>query len=350
MSDSILDRLTNEPSPLIDRNSVTFVWKGRSAPDLVGDITGWEEGQPIKLHKDGKNFWTYRFDFPSDAYIEYGFTKDGETLPDPFNPRQTSNGVGGYNNWFSMPAYKPSELDRSLPQVPHGMISKHSLPTDYLIFGDRRVVHLYQPPTTGPVPLLVVWDGQDYFKRVHLHYIVDNLIAQKRIRPIAIAFVNNGGQKTRVLEYSCNEATLAWLKAEVLPLAKRELNLLDIDSHPGAFGVLGASMGGLMSVYTGIRLPSIFGYVLSQSGAFSTGGMDMVVFDLLANLSSRPLKFWIDVGRYDLVGLLDSNRRMKNLLVQRGYPLTYREYHAGHNYPAWKDEIWRALEALYGIT
>jgi enterochelin esterase family protein len=37
------------------------------------------------------------------------------------------------------------------------------------------------------------------------------------------------------------------------------------------------------------------------------------------------------------------------MLNQMGYPLTYREYHAGHNYPAWRDEIWRGLEALYGV-
>jgi enterochelin esterase-like enzyme len=38
---------------------------------------------------------------------------------------------------------------------------------------------------------------------------------------------------------------------------------------------------------------------------------------------------------------------MHNLLTIRGYPVIYREYHAGHNYPAWRDDIWRGLETLY---
>jgi enterochelin esterase family protein len=63
----------------------------------------------------------------------------------------------------------------------------------------------------------------------------------------------------------------------------------------------------------------------------------------------RPLKIWRDVGKYDLPGLLESNQRMKDMLIQKGYPLAYREYNAGHNYAAWRDEIWRGLEALYGI-
>jgi enterochelin esterase family protein len=75
----------------------------------------------------------------------------------------------------------------------------------------------------------------------------------------------------------------------------------------------------------------------------------MVVFDLLEYAEKRPLKIWMDVGMYDLPGLLVSNQRLRDLLIQNDYPLTYREYNAGHNYAAWRDEIWRGFEALYGL-
>jgi enterochelin esterase family protein len=107
-------------------------------------------------------------------------------------------------------------------------------------------------------------------------------------------------------------------------------------------------MGGLMAMYIGSRLPQVFGNVLSQSGAFSWAGYEMVVFDLLAYAEKRPLNIWMDVGKFDLPGLLESNQRMKDVLTLQGYQLTYREYNAGHNYAAWRDEIWRGLEALYG--
>ena len=105
-----------------------------------------------------------------------------------------------------------------------------------------------------------------------------------------------------------------------------------------------------MSLYTGARLPQVFGKVLCQSGAFTMGGLDMVVFDMLERGDSRRLKIWMDVGLYDLTGLLESNQRMQAMLVERGYPMTYREYNAGHNYPAWRDDLWRGLEALYGVN
>lgn len=134
---------------------------------------------------------------------------------------------------------------------------------------------------------------------------------------------------------------------EILPLAQTELNLLDINQHPGAYAVLGASMGGLMALYTGLRLPHIFGKVISQSGAFSFGDYDTIVFDLVRWGDMRPIKIWMDVGIFDMPFLLAANRRMKPLLESRGYPVSYREYPAGHNYPAWRDDIWHGLVSLF---
>jgi enterochelin esterase-like enzyme len=348
MADSLLDRIKTEYTPLIDGNTVTFVWHGRKVPYLAGDFTGWDEEKAIKLTKSGRDLWTYQHEFPPDAYIEYGFVRGKESLEDPHNPRQTSNGIGGYNHYFSMSGYQPNELIKKKPDVAHGTVRQFDLPTDYFISGNQRKIYLYKPPSDERVPLMVVWDGRDYLKRVKLNNIVDNLIGEKRIRPIAIAFVPNGGQKSRMSEYACNDATLAFIMTGVLPLAERELNLLDTHRFPSEFGVLGASMGGLMALYTGARIPNVFGKILSQSGAFSWGDFNTAVFDLMTHSEEYNQSIWIDVGLYDLTGLLESNRKMRDLLVERKYRLTYNEFHAGHNNPAWRDDVWRGLEALYG--
>jgi enterochelin esterase-like enzyme len=349
MPKSILKRLKREQTPLIDGDVATFVWHGEYAPKLVGDFTGWEVGDPIVMKKYEPGVWTYQLTLPSDAYIEYSFLSDEEPLTDPNNSRVSPNGMGGANNYFSMPDYRPTILAEKHRNISHGKVTSYQISTDYIITGRNRTINLYQPPVTEQVPLMVVWDGQDYLHRANLNNIVDNLIVQGRIPPIALAMVNNGGQKSRHVEYSCNDATLGFLMTEVLPLSANHLNLIDINAHPGAYGVAGASMGGLMALYTGTRIPQVFGNVLSQSGAFSWTGIDMVVFDLLEHGDRRPMKIWMDVGVYDIPGLLDSNRRMYQLLSQKGYQATYREYNAGHNYPAWRDDIWRGLETLFGI-
>lgn len=348
MANSILARLRTEHTPLIDHDVVTFIWRGGIAPKLVGDFTGWEDGAPIMLEKTGRSIWSYQLTLPLDAYIEYIFIQEGNHLDDPYNPRRTHNGVGGYNNYFSLSRFTPTELVKKNKEIPQGIVTSYTIPTEDLLTSKKRTVHLYKPPVSGPLPLIVVWDGQDYLHRAHLSQVIDNLIYQKIMQPVALVFVENGGQKSRTVEYACSEATLVFLMTEVLPLIAKEVALVDIDKNPGAFGVLGASMGGLMALYTAIRIPHVFGNVLCQSGAYSWAGFDMVVFDLLEHGELLPIKIWMDVGTYDIPGLLVSNQRMSKVMMERGYPLIYHEYNAGHNYTAWVNDVWRGLEALFG--
>jgi enterochelin esterase-like enzyme len=244
-----------------------------------------------------------------------------------------------------MPDAAPTPLTRRRRNVAHGTLTKQVVEEEFLLVGGKRTIYLYQPPTSEPCPLLVVLDGQDYRGRGKLANIVDNLIAQGRIRPVAMALVYHGG-RARGIEYTCSETTLGFLVYRVLPLAQAELNLLDIRSTPGAYGILGASMGGLMALYAGMRAPRIFGHVLSQSGTWNISGYEPVIWDLIRNGPVQPLKIWMDVGRYEWLRLC--NRDMYDLLSARGYNVAYREYNAGHNYPAWRNDLWRGLELLFG--
>jgi enterochelin esterase family protein len=209
----------------------------------------------------------------------------------------------------------------------------------------RRTVYLYKPPTGEPVPLVVVYDGIDYLRRGKLAVILDNLIAQKRIRPLALVMLQNGGQ-ARFVEYGCSDITLAFLVETILPLARQHLSLVDIKKHPGAYGVLGASMGGVMALYTGLRLSKIFGKVLSQSGAFTLWERTRVAVDLVQYAPRPEMDIWMDVGR--LEWLLEDNRKMRALLKGKGYRVTYREVNGAHNFTSWRDDVWRGLEALFG--
>jgi enterochelin esterase family protein len=54
----------------------------------------------------------------------------------------------------------------------------------------------------------------------------------------------------------------------------------------------------------------------------------------------------MDVGRFEW--LLETNQRMHQLLQERGANVTYREYAAGHNYYAWRDEAEDGLRWAFG--
>jgi len=55
----------------------------------------------------------------------------------------------------------------------------------------------------------------------------------------------------------------------------------------------------------------------------------------------------MSVGQFDFVSLLLANREMAHLVRQLSIDFYYREYPAGHNFPAWRDDINHHLEYLF---
>lgn len=343
----LLSRARKTGTPLIEGDHATFIWQGQNAPRLIGDFTNWEYGQAVELVQENPGLWTAQLQFPTDGYLEYAFLLGQERVFDPFNPRRISNGVGNFNHFFYMPDGAATSLIRRSKHVPQGRVTFHKVDTMLSAAGRQRRVTLYQPPVKEKVPLVVVWDGTEFYRRARLTHILDNLIAQKRIQPIALAMVDNG-RLARFIEYACNDATLGFLWTQVLPLARRELNLIDSETNAGAFGIMGASMGGLISLYLAARLPQVFGKVLAMSGAYNLGSYDMVIVDLLRSSPRLPLKLWLNVGQYDFEILKSANQRMFELLREKGYEFESHIYPAGHNYTAWRNDLWRGLEYLFG--
>ncbi len=330
-------------NPLIEGDRVTFYWFGKDAPALMGDFSDWT--LPLPMTAVARGVWRHIRHFKEDAYIEYAYFRGEERVPDPYNPQTTPNGLGAVNHYFYMPQGSPSPLTISQSAFPQGAVKRFQLPCNGFLTGKTRAVHLYHPPVKGELPLWVVWDGKDYLRRGHLVTILENLIHAGRITPVALAMVDAPRDDTqRMIEYAGGELTLAWLSQVLLPFAAEQLPLVDLKQRPGAFGVLGASMGGLMALHTALRLPGVFGKVLSQSGAFALGDYQPLVHDFVAHGEVLPLDIWMDVGIYE--SLLASNRSMYAELRERGYRVSYREYSGGHNYPAWRNDLWRGLEAL----
>jgi enterochelin esterase family protein len=331
-------------TPILEGETVTFVWYGPRPARLLCDLNDWDPEQAYLLDKAGTQRWAHSLTLPTDAYLEYAFLLDGERVLDPHNSHTTPNGMGKVNNYLYMPGATPTPLLHRRRSVPRGVVTRHVVEARYFTAGSRRTVWLYQPPAAEPCPLLFVLDGQDYLRRAALPVLVENLIAERRIRPLALALVANH-PTARGLEYNCSDNTLAFLATRVLPLAQAELNLLDPQTNPGGCGILGASMGGLMALYAGLRAPGLAGRVLSQSGAFRLAEHESVLWSLVQHLPVPPLRIWMEVGRFEW--LLDSNRKMHEALVGRGYEVAYQEYNTGHNFPSWRDHLASGLEHLF---
>src|SRR6266498_4507578 len=121
---STIRRALGSGNPVIQGNRVIFIWEGNSAPQLIGDFTGWDGtlkrfkrvssthstsltvraessgGTPVRDGRagpkstSGKTIWSCSLTVPRDAYIEYLFYDplSGENFLDPLNKRTVSNG------------------------------------------------------------------------------------------------------------------------------------------------------------------------------------------------------------------------------------------------------------------
>jgi hypothetical protein len=204
----LLARARSLGNPVIEGELATLVWQGTSAPYVIDDLHNWDEA-PQKMLRAGAALWYLSIPLPADAYLEYAFidSRTGERIPDPLNPNHVGKGAGVHNHYFYMPQGKPSPFVLSIKGIEQGTITRHSISTLEFAVGTQRTVYLYHPPVKKPVPLLFVYDGVDYLRQAKLNVIVDNLIAEKRIRPFAMAMVQNSAA-ARSVEYSCAESTL----------------------------------------------------------------------------------------------------------------------------------------------
>ena len=350
MSD-VLARAQALGTPLITGQWATFVYQGERAPLLMGDFTNWHRGLPLTFGSDRPGVWVATVTLPRDAYLEYALLVDGVRQPDPLNRRPVEDGLGHTNSAFNMPAFVETPLITPPPGGLRGTLTAHDVPANGHLPSASRAVQLYQPPTGQPCPLLVVLDGQDFAAKAHLPVIVDNLIAAGQIRPLALALVASNGPY-RLTEYACSDATLAFLCHDLLPVAQAHLNLLDPAKQPGTYGIMGASMGGLMSLYAAVRAPEIFGSALIESCAIEAHVPEYrlyyrsVLSDLLAHTPPPRLNLWLDCALHEW--FLSPNRRLVATLRQQGHAVAYHEHPSGHNYPSWRNVLWRGLLHLYG--
>ena len=207
----------------------------------------------------------------------------------------------------SKPAAEPSEL---------GRLRKHAGFRSRVLRASRDV-SVYLPPgyeESGEraYPLLILQDGQNLFDpessfvRGHTWRVAetaDEAIEEGLVEPVVIAGVANAGEK-RLAEYTPSRD---WKMGggdagkygemvirELLPFLRSEYRL---KSEPENTGIGGSSLGGLVSLWLGLREPEVFGKlaVLSPSVWWNHKYIVSFVNDRGPEIRRRP-RIWLDVG------------------------------------------------------
>ncbi|MBO3742755.1 alpha/beta hydrolase-fold protein [Actinoplanes flavus] len=317
---------------------------GPIAPDLC---TGRIEPGPGPEHpQSGGPAGRQGFVAPADSARLRAVAANG--VPDPLNPVTFPQERPPHKSVAAGPAAAPEpRWWRPDPASPAGIL-------DEVTAGGRRVWR-YRPPghtaAAGPYPLLVLLDGDLWGPLLPVAPILDNLIAAGRIPPVVAMLPDGAGHATRSTEYACDPGYAAFLASLPSSPAGRDLTAT---TDPARTAIAGQSLGGLMAAFTAVTRPDRFGNVLSQSGAFwwksHTPGDEEAEWltDHLAVTKRRPVRWHVEVGLDEWV-TLGPNRRLRDVLLARGYPLTYAEFAGGHDRLCWRERLGEALAALFTL-
>jgi predicted alpha/beta superfamily hydrolase len=235
---------------------------------------------------------------------------------------------------------------------------------------------VYLPPSLGPggagwrdgrrYPTLYFHDGQNVFDERtsfagewHADETLEQL-ATEGYEAIAVAIPNGGD--SRMDEYNpwrgrsifggttemggLGDEYLSWLVGSVKSLVDRSF---PTSSQRDATGIIGSSMGGLISLYALIGQPHVFGLagVMSPSIRWN----DFAVLRLIEQGALPPARIHLDMGGREWRGMMSDARRLRDVLLGRGMELGrdlhyVEEREAIHREDAWARRLPDALRFL----
>ncbi|QKV55340.1 enterochelin esterase [Comamonas antarctica] len=352
---------------------VTFVWRdqGNTNVRLFGNPSG--NHDPLQRLAGSDVWWTSAVLDPRTR-LSYAFAPDVPQLPaaqaaqqrrmilatmqrDPLNrqPFPASSWSGAQDRFqgrssLVLSKAPPQPWVKARAGVAQGTLTRHSI--DSAILGNHRDVWTYVPAGADPQALLVLFDAQSYVHDVPTPRILDNLVADGLLPPMAALIVGNASPEARGTELPPNPQFARFMAEELMPWAKRQ----GLAQTARRTVVAGSSYGGLVSSYLGLTHPELFGNVLSLSGSYwwapaegKPGWMQRAWQGLPAPVPAVRFYLdagWFESGRGGREGILETNRELADILRARGLAVTQRENASGHDYLHWQGALGCGLVAL----
>ena len=250
-----------------------------------------------------------------------------------------------------------------------GQLRKHERFRSSFLRNQRDLV-VYTPPgyadqTARRFPVLYLQDGQNLFDGAtsfipgqdwHVGRTADAAIDDRAVEPLIIVGIYN--TRARVSEYTPTHVPklgggradryAKFLIEEVKPFVEREYRVLPGSLHAG---IGGSSLGGLVSLYLGLKHSAIFGKIAALSPSVWWNQLFIHRFVKALRVERRP-RIWLDIGTREGARMVEDVERFRDLLLQRGWRLEQGLHYervegAEHNEIAWAQRVRPFLEFLY---
>jgi predicted alpha/beta superfamily hydrolase len=235
---------------------------------------------------------------------------------------------------------------------------------------NQRDLIVYTPPcyddqTSRHFPVLYLHDGQNLFDGAtsfipgqdwHVGSTADQCIQSGAVEPLIIVGMYN--TKARVREYTPTHVPklgggradryAKFLIEEVKPFIDREYRTLSGAEHTG---IGGSSLGGLVSLYLGLKHADIFGKIAALSPSVWWNHLVIHRFVQSMNIQPRP-RIWLDIGTREGPRIVQEVEKFRDVLLEKGWRLEHDLHYervegAEHNEAAWAQRVGPFLQFLY---
>ena len=334
-------------SPVAQDGTALFFARGHyDEVTLVHWVFGLESRIPLE-RVDGTDFWLLRIELPQRARIEYKLEvqQHGNRawIKDPLNPHLAFDPFGA-NSVCRMDGYDDPPWVFADPDARPGTLDGFRVRSG--AFGDVRDVKVWLPheyKKHKTYRLLVVHDGDDYLKYTGLRTVLENLVHRHEIMPLIVVFTN-GVQRNE--EYGANPLHPKFIVEDLLPAVERRFK---ISADPRDRGLMGASFGGVASLWTAWNHPGRFGQIFCQSGSFvftdiGHHGRSALWDPVVAFTNAfREDPARIDARVFLSCGVFESlisyNRSLSVRMREAGVEHRFVESRDGHNWINWRDHL-----------
>jgi enterochelin esterase family protein len=204
-------------------------------------------------------------------------------------------------------------------------------------------MQVYTPPgydadPTARFPVLYLFHGSGdneatWVAHGHAHWILDNLIAQKKAQPMIVVMLDGhavvpGGGPTGGGPGNNTAAFERDLLEDAMPLVVASYRTRE---EPASRGIVGLSMGGGQALTIGLKHADKFAWVGGMSSALGNVASQIPEADPL----NRQLKLlWLACGKDDT--LLAANQALDRALTEKKIRHEYHETAGNHSWPVWR--------------
>ena len=342
--DAVVDSFiaAQESFPLIETDSlVYFIYQGGGSKITIPcDANLWSPNDYPMTRLSTTDLWYLGKKFEPDARLEYCFSVDEIAwILDDLNANISQYGYEE-RSVLEMPKYVPPQEILYDETIPHGNLIDDEISSS--ILGNTRPICIYTPPgyeaSGEKYPLIMFNDGGAYLYSACANNILDYLIARKQIRPVIALFVP---AIKRTAEYAggLKDEFALFIVNELLPYIDHQFRTY---TNAGNRAVMGASDGGIISLFIGLTHPQAFANVGIQSSLVD--GYQLADFP---DYRSKEMKIYLDVGTYDRDIYVAAARDLVSLLAQKEYAYEYHEYHEGHTFGNWRAHLDDALKFFF---